>query len=561
LALIGWGKIADLSILPIIRGKEHVLGCNCYTKMISDNVTLVAGAGGFWGDQVMAPVHLLNSAKVDYLTMDYLAEVTMSIMHKQKSRDKTSGWATDLLDWLQEGGMEILKEQGTKLVTNAGGANPKACAEAVLGLACALGWVDCQIAMVIGDDIHQQIIELNTTGQLHTLDGGCIEEDKVSLLTSANAYVGAGPIARALQQGADIVLCGRVADASLIVGSMLHSSGWAANAAAKQLPLCSSIDTWAPIEVTHPLDIIAGWTLAGHLIECGAQVSGGNADSWPDINDLVNIGYPIAEIHDDGTSVITKPSGSGGAVTRANVAEQLLYEIGDPASYLTPDVILDITAVSLDEIGPDRIEVQGARGRRRPEKLKVSACYPDGWFASSTLLVPGPQAIAKSKATDYILRQRLKGLESLNIHTEMIGTGITMPSGGMELYDEIPELMIRWSATSPNRKDVETFAKSISPLVLTGPAGVCGYSARPRPRAQLRFVPLLVDRSMVEARIEIPMLRTLRKALTDRRPNLETSIFNRLQKLAENENRRITKRIAGRVLRELEKPVRGGKIY
>ena len=523
-------------------------------------VTRIAGAGGFWGDQVMAPITLMEGADVDYLTMDYLSEVTMSIMHKQKARDNTSGWATDLFDWLEAGGLELLKKKNTKLVTNAGGANPGACAEAVLGLACALGWVDCQIAMVVGDDIHPRIEHLNADGILTDLSGIEVGEAMVEKLISANAYIGAGPIGRALEQGADIVLSGRVADASLIVGPMLHAEGWAKNAAAAELPLCSPIDSWAPMEVLHPLDIVAGWTLAGHLIECGAQVTGGNADSWAEINDLVNLGYPIAEIAADGSSVITKPEGSGGAVTRANVAEQMLYEIGDPASYFTPDVILDITAVSLDEIGPDRVAVAGARGRARPDNLKVSSCYSDGWFASATLLVPGPQAIAKAKATDYILHSRLAELEELVIHTEFLGTGITMPKGGIELQEDLPEVMIRWSVKSPNRTDVEIFGKSVAPLVLTGPAGVSGYSARPRPRSQLRFVPLLVNRETVEARVDIPMLRTLRKALTERRPDLEARVFNRLQRISENENRIITKRIAGRVLRGLERPVGRGKV-
>jgi len=223
-------------------------------------------------------------------------------------------------------------------------------------------------------------------------------------------------------------------------------------------------------------------------------------------------------------------------------------------------VILDITAVSLDEIGLDRVAVTGARGRPRTDTLKVSSCYSDGWFASASLLVPGPQAIAKAKATDYILHRRLAGLEELVIHTEFPGTGITMPKGGIELQEDLPEVMIRWSVKSPNRTDVEIFSKSVAPLVLTGPAGVSGYSARPRPRSQLRFVPLLVNRETVEARVDIPMLRTLRKALTERRPNLEAQVFNRLQRISENENRIITKRIAGRVLRELERPIGRGKV-
>lgn len=556
--------------MPVRRNKEVSRGLGvCMSPMVKP--ITVAGAGGFWGDQVMAPVTLLQNADVDYITMDYLAEVTMSIMHKQRNRDPTAGWATDLFEWLEEGGLELLQVRGTKLVTNAGGANPNSCAEAILGLACALGWSDCQIAIVVGDDIHPKMTKFCASEQISDLDGNnvadCVAED----LISANAYLGAGPIARALERGADIVLTGRVADASLIVASMLHAEGWAKRAEVHEMPLCSPIEEWAPNDVARPLDVIAGWTLAGHLIECGAQVTGGNADGWAEIEDFVNLGYPIAEIESDGTCVITKPELSGGAVTRANVAEQMIYEIGDPSGYKTPDIVLDLRKVELHDVGKNRVRAIGAVGKRRPDKLKVSSCYSDGWFATGSLLIPGPKAIAKANVTDNILRGRLAGLKGLTIHTELMGTGVTMPKGSVEVSrlkssrngeHDLPEVLIRWSAKSQNRSDIELFSKAIAPLVLTGPGGVSGYSARPKPRSQLRFLPLLVKRNEVEVAVQIPMLRTLRTALTERRPDLEARVFNRLQRIAERERKGLTKRIASRVIKGLEKPVekaRGGK--
>jgi len=561
-----------------VRRKEQVSRGLTWNMGSRNKPITVAGAGGFWGDQVMAPVNLLENADVDYITMDYLAEVTMSIMHKQKNRDPTAGWATDIFEWLEAGGLNLLRDKNTKLVTNAGGANPNSCAEAILGLACALGWTDCQIAIVVGDDIHSRIGDLCSDGLICDKKEKLVEDNMVDDLISANAYLGAGPISRALERGADIVLTGRVADASLIVGCMLHADEWAKKAEALNLPLCSAIDDWAPEEVANPLDVIAGWTLAGHLIECGAQVTGGNADGWAEIEDLVNLGYPIAEIESDGTCVITKPEGSGGAVTRGNVAEQMIYEIGDPGAYKTPDIVLDFRQVTLDEVGENRVRACGAIGKPRPKQLKVSSCYSDGWFAAGTLLIPGPNAIAKANATDQILQGRLSHLENITIQSELMGTGITMPKGSTTITQygnlkegeggvcgsqtmELPEVLIRWSAKSQNRKDIEVFAKSIAPLVLTGPGGVSGYAARPRPRAQLRFLPLLVEREIVEASVQIPMLRTLRTALTERRPDLEARVFNRLQKIAERERKGLTKRIANRVIKGLEKPVEkaGGK--
>lgn len=518
-------------------------------------VTRIGGGGGFWGDQVFAPIDLLVGEELDYLTMDYLAEVTMSILAKQKARDPQKGWATDLLDWLKAGGISLLHEKKTRLVTNAGGANPNACAEAVLSLACEIGWVDCRIAMVTGDDVLPLIDDVLDGGRaVEHMDSGILLSEVRDELVSANAYLGAGSIAQALERGADIVITGRVADASLIVGSMLHSQGWASYAINKGLPLSSLVEEWAPKDVKNPLDVLAGWTLAGHLIECGAQVSGGNSSDWEMIPNIADVGYPIAEIDRDGSAIITKIEGTGGSVTRRTVAEQMLYEIGNPTAYMTPDVIVDLSHTELKNAGKDRVMVTGTKGKPAPQTLKVSSNHKDGWFAAGDLVIPGPNAKRRAERTDLVLRERLSDLVGLEIHTEFFGAGASLPDGLRHLAVDPSEINIRWAAKSNVRSEVIEFTRAIAPLVLTGPAGVSGYSARGRPREQLRFFPFLLQRELVESRIHITMMQTLHLRLKEMDPRID-GVLARIQKMAAGEPEGLwRRRVARRVLRRLERP-------
>ena len=524
--------------------------------MRSEGATLIGGAGGFWGDQVFAPIDLLVGADLDYLTMDYLAEVTMSILAKQMARDPQKGWATDLLDWLRAGGISLLHEKKTRLVTNAGGANPHACAEAVLALACEIGWVDCRIAMVSGDDVLPLIDDVLGGGKaVEHLDSGESLFNVRSDIVSANAYLGAGAIAHALERGADIVITGRVADASLIVGSMLHSEGWATKSIDEGKPVFSLVEEWAPGDIENPLDVLAGWTLAGHLIECGAQVTGGNSSDWEVIPNLADVGYPIAEISRNGDSIITKLEGTGGSVSRRTVAEQMLYEIGDPTSYMTPDVVVDLSNTKLSKAGKDRIKVSGTKGRAAPQTLKVSSNYRDGWFAAGDLVIPGPDAKARAEKTDLILRERLSDLEGIEIFTEFFGAGASLPIGLQHLATDPSEIIIRWAAKSNMRSEIIEFSRSIAPLVLTGPAGVAGYSARGRPREQLRFFPFLLQRELVEPRIQITMMQTLRLRLKEMDPRID-GVLTRIQKMADGEPEGLwRRRVARRVLRRLDRPL------
>lgn len=448
------------------------------------------------------------------MIIDYLAELTLSIMTKQKRRDSSSGWATDLELWLAAGGIDALRKKSVKLVTNAGGANPESCARMVLEQANKIGWHDCKVAVISGDDILPRLDYLLKNGEelTHFESGETISENGAEMM-SANAYLGAGPIGSALEIGADIIITGRVADASLVVGCMLHSAGWAHNAFQLGLTRESPIADWAPEHITNPLDILAQWTVAGHLIECGAQVCGGNYSNWAEVPNLATLTLPIAEIYVDGVVKITRGQGGGGMVNRGIVAEQLIYEIGDPAAYITPDVVVDMRNITIEDESEDVVLVTGAIGKPEPESLKVSAAVEGGWFAASSLLVSGPDALARATACDAALKGRLSALEELEIYTEFIGGGVTLPENIRQQMSPTlnpPEVLLRWAVTSPNQQDITDFSREVAPLVLTGPAGVGGYGARPKPRRQLQFWPSLISRNCIEPLVRVELLTHLR---------------------------------------------------
>jgi len=481
---------------------------------LADEPIKIGSGGGFWGDRPLAPLDLLKSDDLDYLMIDYLAELTLSIMTKQKRRDPSSGWATDLELWLAAGGIHTLRKKSVKLVTNAGGANPESCARMVLEQANKIGWHECKVAVISGDDILPRLDYLLENGEefAHFESGEKISENGAEMM-SANAYLGAGPIASALEIGADIIITGRVADASLLVGCMLHSAGWAHNAFQLGLTRESPVADWAPENVRNPLDILAQWTVAGHLIECGAQVSGGNYSNWGDVPNLATLTLPIAEIYSDGVVKITRGQGGGGMVNRGIVAEQLVYEIGDPAAYITPDVVVDMRNITLEDESEDMVVVTGAIGKPEPESLKVSAAIEGGWFAASSLLVSGPDALGRATACDAALRGRLSALEELEIYTEFIGGGVSLPENIRQRVSSTlnpPEVLLRWAVSSTNKQDITDFSREVAPLVLTGPAGVGGYGARPKPRRQLQFWPSLISRKSIEPFVRVELLTHLR---------------------------------------------------
>ena len=440
---------------------------------------------GFWGDNLDAPILLAEGARLDYLTLEYLAELTMSILALQKQRDPQAGFAGDFLDVLDRLTALLRAQPQLNVVTNAGGMNPVACAVKARAILDKAGLQNRKIATVSGDDLLPRLDTLLTGGQsLANLDTGEPLATVRPRVVSANAYLGAQPIAQALHQGASIVITGRVADASLTLGPAAHAFGW-------------SWTDW---------DRLSAASVAGHIIECGAQATGGLCCNWRDIPDLGNVGYPIAEIEADGSFVISKPPGSGGAVNFETVSEQLLYEVGDPAAYLTPDVVADFTSVALTQGGPDAVRVTGARGKPATDTYKVSIAYRDGFIASGTLVLLGPDAVAKARLGGKMILQRLAqaGFVPERSNVEVLGSGDVVP-GVIRAASQPPEVVLRVSVHDSRKAVVERFSKEFAPLVTAGPPGVTGYTTgRPPVREVFAYWPALVTKSAVtpEVRVE-----------------------------------------------------------
>jgi hypothetical protein len=442
----------------------------------------VGNGCGFWGDNLDAPIALAEAGRLDYLTLEYLAELTMSILALQKQRDAQAGFAGDFLDVLERLAPVLKKQPGLKVVTNAGGMNPRACAARARELLDRAGLASKKIAVVAGDDLLPRLDELLAAGHaLDNFDTGAPLAEVRPRLVSANAYLGAGPIVEALRLGADVVITGRVADASLTVGPAVHELGWA-------------WDDW---------DRLAAASVAGHLIECGAQATGGLWCNWQE-TDLAAVGYPLVEIGQDGAFTLTKPPGSGGAVNRETATEQLLYEVGDPAAYLTPDVVADFTSVQISEAGPDVVAVSGARGRPATDTYKASLAYRDGYAASGTLLIAGPGAAEKARQCGRIILERLRraGAEPQHHLVECLGAGASAP-GVLPVVDA-PEVVLRVAVRDARKAVVERFTKELAPLVTSGPPGVTGYtSGRPPVREVFAYWPALIAKGAVTPTVEV----------------------------------------------------------
>jgi hypothetical protein len=449
----------------------------------------VAAGQGFWGDWLEAPVRQLEGGPIDYLMMDYLAEVTMSIMQKQRSRDPSLGYARDFPP-LMERILPQLVRRGVRVTSNAGGVNPRGCAERVLEAARGLGLGGkVRVGLVSGDDILPRLDELIAKGhELRDMDTGRPLSDVRGEVVSANAYLGMAPVVGALDRGANIVITGRVTDTGLTLGPLVHEFGWPR-------------DGW---------DLIAAGTVAGHIIECGAQCSGGNLlKDWKRVKGLANPGFPIVEAAPDGSFVVTKHPGTGGVVSVASVTEQLVYEMGDPHDYITPDGTADFTTIRLKQRGRDRVEVSGIRGGPPTAMLKVSIAYTYGWKAVGTLVYAWPEAWQKAKQADRILRERLAdlGLELEQILTEFVGVDATHGRLAGPADPEAPEVQLRVGVRARDRAPVERFSREIAPLVLTGPPSVTGFAGgRPAVEEIVAYWPALVDRREIEPHVQVELL-------------------------------------------------------
>ncbi len=445
----------------------------------------IASGQGFWGDLIDAPYRQVTEGDVDYLVMDYLAEVTMSILQKQKIKNPDLGYARDIPSLMKKI-LPVCRKKNIKIITNGGGVNPKACAKAVDAVAKELGINDLKIAVITGDDIISGIDDIISKGcLLNNMDTGESVEKVKDKLISANAYLGAVPIAKALDMGAEIVITGRTTDTGLTLAPMIHEFGWDIN----------------------NYDLMAAGTVAGHILECGAQATGGNfMGDWEKL-EFVNIGFPIAVAYPDGTFYITKHDGTGGAVNIETVSEQLLYEIGDPKSYITPDCIADFTSIQLEEAGKDKVKVHSVKGMPATPFLKVSAAYLGGYIAFATLTYSWPDAYKKARLAGEILKGRLKkaGVSYEEFNSEYIGVNACHgPLAVIENEENINEVCVRFGIRSSDYKSVERFGMEIAPLILTGPPAVTGFAGgRPKPSEVVAYWPALIPKELVSPVIEI----------------------------------------------------------
>jgi hypothetical protein len=455
--------------------------------MSGKKVVRVAGGQGFWGDWLEAPRRQVEGGPVDYLMLDYLAEVTMSILQKQKERDPNMGYARDFVGAM-ESVLDAVANRGVKVIANAGGVNPEACAAAVQAMAAKKGAAGkLKIGVITGDNLLPRIDELLASGhELRNMDTGeplSLVRDRV---IAANAYIGSTPIVEALAKGANVVIIGRSTDTALTMAPLRHEFGWAA-------------DDW---------DKLAAGIIAGHIIECGAQCSGGNClHDWRNIPNLADIGYPIVECSPDGTFVVTKHDNTGGRVSVPTVTEQLVYEMGDPHSYITPDVVADFTSIQLADGGTNRVKVHGIKGREATDKLKVSIAYRSGYKAVGSLVYAWPDALEKAQVADRVLRERLDrlGLKFEQVLSEFVGASATHgPLAGPDAGRNAPEIQYRIGVRDSDKAKVERFTREIVPLVLNGPPSVTGFAAgRPKTEEIVAYWPALVDKTVVTTHVEV----------------------------------------------------------
>ena len=436
----------------------------------------IGNAGGYWGDDLTALKRQLTGGPLDYITMDFLAEITMSILQRKRNKNPELGYAVDFIGQLEEC-LELIVKKKVRVISNAGGINPIGMGRKIISMAKTKG-LDIKVGIVYGDDIVNHLYELTAAGERFTnMDTG---EDffKVrSKISSANIYLGAEPVVKALDAGCHIIVTGRVTDTGLTLAPMIHEFGWA-------------MDDW---------DKMAAGIVAGHIIECGAQASGGNITDWQEVKSYHNIGYPIIEMEKSGEFVVTKHKNTGGLVSEKTVKEQLVYEMGDPANYISPDGVARFDTVRLKQEAPDRVCIFGAKGKPEPDSLKVSMSYENGWKSNGAVLVSGPNTTEKAKVISDIFWKKLKHKYD-ETRTELLGSGSIWPDSLTKCQSD--EILLRFSVTDKDLKKVRDFGIALSTLILSGPAGMAVTTGgRPKPSLVVAYWPALMHRSRVNAKV------------------------------------------------------------
>lgn len=448
---------------------------------MSDKVVRLGGASGFWGDTPEGARQLVFSGQVDYLVMDYLAEITMSLLARAKAKDPNMGYPPDFVAQFIAPYAKELAARKIKVVANAGGVNPLACRDAVAKVLADQG-IDLKVAAIVGDDVAPMIEELRGEGVKEVQSGAALP----AKIVTANAYIGAFPIARALAEGADIVVTGRAADSALALGPLIHEFGW------------------TPAD----FDRLAAGTMAGHVIECGPQATGGVFTDWHIVEGWAEIGFPIAECKADGSFVVTKPEGTGGLVSTRTVAEQITYETGDPANYILPDVICDLSHVQVEQLAPNRVLVTGVRGKAPTSTYKVSATYPEGFRSIATLMVNGINAAGKAQAMGEAILKRTRNIfaregigEYEDTSIEILGAEATY--GPHARVKGVREVILKVGVRHLDKRAVEIFSREIAPAATGMGQGISGFAGgRPAVQPVLRLYSFLLEKSRVKLAVD-----------------------------------------------------------
>jgi hypothetical protein len=450
------------------------------SKTVRPSAVRIGGASGYWGDSDMALPQFLKEGGLDYIVFDYLAEITMSIMARARAKDPAQGYATDFVSLLKPHLKEIASQR-VKILSNAGGVNPRACAEAVRGLVKAAG-LDLKVAVVEGDDLLARASGFSGVSEMFSGEAF----PPLEKLASINAYLGAFPIAAALERGADIVITGRGVDSAVTLGACIHAFGWRRG--------------------DH--DLLAAGSLCGHILECGAQATGGNFTDWKSVAEtLWNVGYPVAEMSADGVFVVSKPADTGGAVIAGTVGEQMLYEIGDPQAYMLPDVVCDFSQVRLEQVGEDRVKVSGARGLPAPDAYKVSATYEDGFRAGAVWFFYGEDAAARGRLfADSALKRARAKLRALNapdydeVLIEVMGDESLYGAEARPVNAR--DVALKVAVKHRDQRAAGLILRELTGHGLAAPPGLSGFAgSRPSPSPVVRLFSFLEKKAGVPVRL------------------------------------------------------------
>lgn len=438
----------------------------------------IGNAGGYWGDDPTALERQVNGGRLDYISIDFLAEITMSIMQKQKARDPSLGYARDFITMLERVLPKLLEDK-TTIITNAGGINPHACAQAIVELGKRLG-VKPKIAVVFGDDILQSLPELRKQGiSFQNMETGEDFEPIADRIESANIYFGAAPVVEALKWQPDIIITGRVTDTGITLAPMIHEFGW-------------SLTDW---------DHLAQGIVAGHILECGTQATGGNFTDWQTVPSFDHVGFPIVEVSEDGSFVVTKHPSTGGMVSVETVKEQLFYEMGDPKDYITPDVIADFSTIQLRADGKDRVHVSGVKGTEPTALYKVSMAYTDGFKSVGSIMISGPDARAKAETFAKIFWNRCGKDNFEETITEYVGWNSCHRS--LVHADDGQEILLRLGVRGQDEAAIQTFSKLVPSLILSGPPGVAVIGGVPKTQRVVSYWPALMPKTAVYPKISL----------------------------------------------------------